>query len=377
MYWNKLNVKMRTMRRKEIIKIIVILLLTLPQLVSGQFTETRQISKRFKITPETRIELTNKYGKIEFNAWEKDSVVINIEISVEDKKLSKLEKSLDNIDFETISNPNFLIVRTVVGDNMGSIEKELQKLMETVFQASGNMEINYSVWLPITNELKVENKFGDIYIGDYSGDIEIDLSNGNLKSHDFDGKTKITLNFGDATINNIKNGTFECNYGEVYLKDADKLHISSKSSEFEINNISDLSTESRRDKFRIKKADLVDAKGSFSNFRLSELTDRAILRVEYGDIEIEKIANDFSSVYIESNSTDIDLYFNNNSKFNFEITNTKSETRFGQKINIDSEETLDEKEKKVKLTGSYGEKAENAKLYINAVGGEIGIHSDN
>ena len=365
------------MKRTEIAGIISILLLVLPNLVSAQFSESRQINKRFKVTPETRIELTNKYGKVELNTWEKDSVVITIDIRVEDKKLSKLKKSLDNIDFETTSNSNFLIVRTIVGDNMGNIEKEFQKLMETVFQASGNAEINYTVWLPKTNELKVENKFGDVYIEDYAGDIEIDLSNGNLKSHDFDGKTSISLSFGDATINNIKNGTIDCNYGEVYLKEAGKLRISSKSSDFEINEINDLTTDSRHDKFRIKKADLVDAKGSFSNFRLSELTDRAILRIEYGDIEIEKIAPDFTSVYIESSSTDIDLYFNKSSSFQFEITNTKSETRFGQNINIDNEDILDEKEKKVKLTGSFGEKSENTKLHINSVGGEIDIHSDN
>lgn len=364
------------MNRTAINRILLVCLLALPQLVFGQFTETRHINKRFKVTPETRIELTNKYGKVELNTWDKDSVVVDIDIRVEDKKLSKLEKSVDQIDFDITSSQNFLIIRTAVGGNMSSLEKEFQKFKESVFQTSGNMEINYTVWLPKTNELKLENKFGDVYIGDYAGDIDIDLSNGNLKSHDFDGKINITLNFADATINQIKTGTLNCNYGEVYLKRADNLRVSSKSSEFDINEIKELTVESRRDKFRIQQADLIDAKGSFSNFRLNKLTDRATLRVEYGDIEIEKIIPDFSTVYIESHSTDIDLYFDESSKFQFEITNTKADTIFCEQMKITNTETLDEKESKVKLTGNFGGETENAKLYINAVGGEIGIHSD-
>ncbi len=363
------------MNRTKIRRVVLVCMVLLPQIVLGQFTETRQINKRFKVTPETRIELTNKYGKVELNTWEKDSVVIDIDIKVEDKKLSKMEKSIDQIDFDITNSQNFIIVRTVVGGNMSSLEKEFQKFKESVLQTGGNMEINYKVWLPKTNELKLENKFGDVYIGDYEGDIDIDLSNGNLKSHDFAGKTNITLNFADATINQIKTGTLNCQYGEVYLKQADKLSITSKSSEFEINDIKELNSDSHRDKFRIRKADMIDAKGSFSNFRISELTDRAILRVEYGDIELEKVVPDFSSIYIESNSTDIDLYFKETSNFQFEITKTKSETSFCPQMKIDNEETLDEKETKVKLTGNFGSKSENAKLYINAVAGEIGIRS--
>ena len=342
----------------------------------AQFTETKEINKRFKVDPETRIEITNKYGKIELNTWDKDSVVFNISIRVEDKKLSKLEKSLNDIDFEFTESQHFLIIRTLTGESQSGLEKEIQKFKETLLQTDGKMEINFTVWLPKTNELKVENKFGDIFIGDYEGEVEINLSNGNLKSHDFKGKTELNLSFADATINEINTGRLNCNYSEMYLKKAGKLQIQSKSSEFEINEINDLDTDSRRDKFRIREAEIVEAKGSFSNFRINELNDRITLRAEYGDVEIEKIATDFSNVFIESKSADIDLYFTKESKFKFDITHTKTETSFSRELNIENEETLDEKEKKVKLTGHFGGNSENVKLLINATSGEMNIHTE-
>ncbi|MCG6186633.1 DUF4097 family beta strand repeat-containing protein [Maribellus maritimus] len=365
------------MKQLKIILATFFLCWMVPGSVFAQFTETKEISKHFKVSPETRIEIANKYGKIEMNTWEKDSVVINIDIRVEEKKLSRLEKSMDEIKFDITDNQHFLIFRTSVGENRSALEKEFLKFKETLLQTDGNMEINYTVWLPKTNKLKIENKFGDIFIGDYSGEVEIDLSNGNLKSHDFNGRLDLTLNFADATINQMQNGRLDCNYSDLYLRKAESLRIVSKSTTYEILEIKELDADSRRDKFRIRLADLIDAEGSFSNFRINELNDRATLRTEYGDIDVEKTNPDFSNIFIESRSTDINLYFPPDANFGFEITHTKTELDLCREMNIEEENVLDEKENKIELKGSYNQNTNtNTKLFINATSGELNIFSD-
>ncbi|MBN2635195.1 MAG: DUF4097 family beta strand repeat protein [Prolixibacteraceae bacterium] len=364
------------MNKIAINTLILLFLLGLPQLVFGQLKISRESKMQFAVEPETRIELTNKYGKIEMNTWKKDSIAITIEIKVEDKKLSRLEKSMESIDFDITNNRHFVVVKTVVGGNMGTLSKEFIKLKETVLQTGGNMEINYTVWLPNTNNLKVENKFGDVSIGDYEGEVEINLSNGNLNAHDFTGKTNLILSFADATINQMNSGTFNCNYGDVEIEKAESLKIVSKSSDFEIDEIANLETDSRRDKFQLQLAENIDAVGNFSNFTLEKLINRATLRVEYGDIEIESVDPGFSSIYIESKSADIDLSFSKDSKFKFDITNTKSETTFCNEISIANEEMINEQEGKVRLFGNFGAESENEKLNINAVGGGIVIQTE-
>ncbi|MEN8115927.1 MAG: hypothetical protein ABFS16_03050 [Bacteroidota bacterium] len=349
----------------------------LPLCASAQFTETKEINKQFKVSPETQIEISNKYGKIEINTWEKDTVVFDIKIRVEEKKLSKLEESIEGIDFDITDSEHYLIVRTDVGKNKSSLGREITRFKETMLNTGSNIQIDYTVWMPVGNELNVENKFGDIYIDDYSGDVKINLSNGNLKAHDFDSELDLTLNFADVSINSINRGRLECNFSELYIKKAESLRIKSKSTDFEILEIKDLNAGSRRDKFRIRLAETVDAQSSFSSFRLNELTNELTLRSEYGDIDIEKTPPDFSNIVIESKSTDINLYFAEESKFDFEITHTKSELDFCPEVEIAEEEILDEKMKKIKLTGNFGEKAENkTRLHINASSGEINIFSD-
>lgn len=361
------------MNRIKIKAFAVVIIFMILVIVLAQFTETKQINRRFKVTPETQIEITNKYGNIKINTWEKDSIVFDIKIKVEDKKLSRLEKLISEVDFDFVNSQHYVTARTKVGENRSGLEKEVLNFKETVLQSDGKIEIDYTVWMPETNQLKVENKFGDIYIDDYLGDIEITLSNGNLKSHDFSGKANLKLSFADATINQLKTARLDCNYSEVYIKKASKLQVSSKSSDFEINELNELNTDSRRDKFRIQEIGVLSAKGSFTNYRITEITESLNVKTEYGDLDIEQIAPDFKSVIIESKSTDLSLYFSEKDEFGFEITHTKSETNFCRKIDIKKEEVLDEKEKKMKLTGNFGSGAKTQKLIINAVGGSINL----
>jgi hypothetical protein len=142
-------------------KIIILFILGIwlnPYYVQAQFTETKEIHKEFKVSPQTRIELSNKYGKMDINTWDKDSVVIEIKIKVEENKLSKLEKAIDAIEFDFSQSQHFLIAKTVVGQNKSGLSKEILKFKETVLQSDGNMQIDYTIWLPESNELKVDNK---------------------------------------------------------------------------------------------------------------------------------------------------------------------------------------------------------------------------
>lgn len=349
----------------------------IPTSVLAQFTETKELRKEFKVSPDTRIEISNKYGNIELNTWESDSVIIKIKIKVEEKKLSKLEKAIDEIDFDFTNNQHFLIVKTIVGLNKSAIGKEISKFKESVFQSGGNIKIDYTIWLPAKNELKVENKFGNIYAGDFEGDVEIYLSNGNLKSHNFTGDLKLNLSFADATINTINSGILDCHFSNLYIKKAKSLQVESKSSTFEILEIEDLDVNSRRDKYKIREIEIIKARGSFSNFRIDKLTDRLDLRVEYGDVDIDKMAADFSSIFIESKSTDINLYFDKESEFGFEITHTKTDLHFCREIEIKEKLIVNEKEKRTELTGFFGGESENkTKLDIKAVSGEINIFSN-
>jgi hypothetical protein len=343
--------------------------------VKAQYTETREFVKRFKIQPETRIDITNKYGKVELNTWKKDSVVINFRMEINEKKPIKLEKTLDNLDFDISNSQHYLIVKTVVDKNRSQIESEFLKFKETILQTNGSIRIDLIVWLPDDHELRLENKFGDIIMGDFQGETQIILSNGKLKCGDLPKKASLNLSFADATFNNLMNARIISNYSDIQLRNSGVLRLETKSSTLEILNSSDLSIDSRRDKYRIRIADKLDASGNFSHFTVSDLKDKASMRLSYGSLDMEKIQTDFSSIYIDSRSTDLNLYFNPEAKFNFQITETKTDLKLGRELKVEDKEVLDSKENKIRHTGYFGKKMKEDQLIINAVGGETNVLS--
>ncbi len=343
--------------------------------VRAQFTETREFVRRFSIKPETRIDITNKYGRIELNTWEKDSVVVKFRMEINEKKPVKLEKTLDNLDFDISNSQYYLVVKTQIDKNRSQIESELQKFKETILQTNGSIRIDLTVWLPDNHELRLENKFGDIIMGDYKGETQVILSNGKLKTGDLPKRSAMNLSFADAEINNMPNGRIVSNYSDILVKNSGVLRLESKSSTVEIINSEDLSIDSRRDKFRIRLADKLDATGNFSQFRITELKDKANLRLTYGSLEMEKIMNTFSNIFIESRSTDVNLYFNPEAKFNFEITETKTDLKLGREMKVEDKEVLDSKENKTRHSGYFGKKMKDEQLIINSVGGETNILS--
>ena len=352
------------------------LLLLVPVFAGAQFSETREFEKRFKIQAGTRIEITNKYGYVELNTWAKDSVCIKVVIKVEEKKLDKLEKTLDGIDFDFTNSPHYLIARTLVGETRNQLENELIKFKETLLQTTGNVTIDYKVWLPDNHELRVENKFGDILMDDYAGVTNINLSNGKLRAKTFKSKLNLDLNFADATLGNVVNGRINCNYSDIYIKESGQLRFDSKSSTIEILQTNRIDATSRRDKFRVRLIDQIEADGNFSSFRLGSLAKTAKLRTSFGEVEIENIDPKYENIYLEARSTNLDLYFDAESKFNFEVTETKSSLDFGRETKILDTVELDPKLKKNLHKCSFGEKAIGAdKLIINSVAGEIKLLS--
>jgi len=90
---------------------------------------------------------------------------------------------------------------------------------------------------------------------------------------------------------------------------------------------------------------------------------------------MEKIQNSFTSIYVETRSADINLYFNPEAKFNFLITETKTDLKLGRELKVEDKEVIDPKENKVRHSGYFGKKMQDDQLIINAVGGETNVLS--
>lgn len=340
---------------------------------NAQVNDSKRITKTFQVDKSTIVDISNKYGDITIDTWDKDSVWVEINYQVTDKNYERLRKKMEEISFELTQSGHFVVINTLISSSKNMLIDELIKLKETIGVGESQVEIDMKIKLPDNLNLRIKNKYGNIYIDDYIGELTFDLSNGRLKAHDLTGYVNLKISFGDAIINTIDTGNLEIYYSELNLADGRKLRINSKTSDITITEVSQLLVNSSRDDYRIRMISNFETESSWTDFSITEFTNRSDIKMNYGDLTIENIRPSIDNMLIDAKSTKINLFFDKEMDVNFDIT-TNKDISLPMEAKIDSTQQIDEKEKIVRYFGRTGNiKIGKPKLTLKTTEANISI----
>ena len=361
------------MNYRKLIPAVLLATIFVGGLYAQSFSESKRIEKIFPLNSTTSVEIINKYGKVHILSWDKDSVSIVIELSVKSDNIPKLNKIMDNIDFDFTSTDYYVIAETQFGKRYNSLFESLKNLAETFIPSDNIVEIDYTIQIPSDNELKVNNKFGDVYIDNHSGNFRLTLSNGDFKANELTGDATIGIEIGDGVINYMKNGKLDIAYSEFEVKKADRLNIYCRSSRIDIGTMNDLSLNSRRDKLYLDETAVISGETYFSDIRVYDFTKELNLTMKYGSLNMENIHRDFSFLNINSNYTDVNLTFEMESSYLVDVNHTNAEFSYPEELAVMEEKMIDENDKELNTYGKVGNKETSSKVKVTAVKGKVNI----
>ncbi|MCF8366534.1 MAG: hypothetical protein K9H16_12175 [Bacteroidales bacterium] len=302
----------------KLLLIAAALALMLP--ARGQtYERTRDVNKSFAVRPNTEVQIFNKYGNVHVIQWEKDSVKFEIHLLVKGSKQSKIQKNFDMIEFDFTATDHFVIGQTTFSSSKGAFWDEVSDLTNTIFSGSNRTQIDYKVYIPDGCPLKIENKFGNIYLDDIQSKADIVISNGDLKANKFDADLKLEIDFGSVSIRSVKDAEIKAGYAEIEIRKADKLEIDSKSSTFDLPVVQEMIIESRRDKFNIEEIGIIKGNLSFSDLKVEYFSELSILTSNYGSLDFRSVSETFRQVKIDAKYTDLDLNFAASAAFELEL----------------------------------------------------------
>ncbi len=349
--------------------LLVLLLLTLGyKCVSAQtYTENKNILKSYKIYSGTILEINNKYGKIELTTWNKDSVRIEANLSIKANSASKVMKLRNSINFDFSATSHFIVAKTVFGGSTNSVFNELRDLAESIVSGGSEVKIDYLVTTPQNINLRLTNKYGDVYADDIQGDIQLIVSNGGLKANNISGNVSIDLAFGDGYVNKIDQGRLTLSYANFSLKEAGRLTLESKSSKLSLENVESLKIHSKRDKLHLGSVKILIAESYFSDVIVSNLVEELNINSKFGHLTLDNIKRGFSFINITSELTDMDFFFERNSTFQYDITYYKDAFIRLPKDAVKAEEKAASSDLTQKLIyGHIGSAESNSKVKIIA-----------
>lgn len=284
----------------------------------------KTFDKTYKVSRADMLNIENKFGRVHVNTWNKNEVHVNVEIIARAGSENRAQEILNSISIIDSRDGKMLSVRTK---------------MEPM-RISGNnnrsFEVNYTIDMPAENPLTVKNRFGDVYLADFKGKVDLNMEYGALKSGSLgnSGNT-VKLAYGSARCGYINGGNIDVSYADMSVEGANGLNGSSK----------------------------------FSDFRLGSLGESMEMEVKYGSFRVDNISKDIRKIALDSGFTPISLNFGDNTAFNFDVNVQFADFKYDKSlVNITS---LERNHTSAAYKGAYGGASPKGQVNIDSKYGEV------
>jgi hypothetical protein len=358
------------MKYKKILAISLALLLS--GLISAQSeSEVRSFMKTVRVGRETSLQVLNKYGTIHITPWNKDSASIRAEVKAFAPNQAKLGKMFSGISININEAGSVVRAQTEFTENIGMLFENFKGMTSKIINYDSRVEINYFISIPEYLNLRIENKYGDVYMENSTGTLSVSISNGTFKANSIGSRSTLTLAFCDAKINSIVSGKIDASFSEINIGETGDLTITSISSKYEIKKADIISTESRRDKFFIHNIESLKGNSYFTDYNLNSLRKEIDIVTRYGSLTADVIEKGFETVIINSGYSDISLGFDQGASYKFDIRHINSYLVLPEKDTKSEKKEINGDKKEYMTYGTTGKSTGSSSVRIDANRGNI------
>lgn len=280
----------------------------------GKYTKEKKVTKEYTVNSDATLEIDNSYGEINMVTWNENRVVIEVHVKTNSNDEDQAQDKLDDIDVKFDGNSNYVSART-------SFSSSSKSWWNSWRSSNVNMEINYTIKLPVTNAIDISNDYGGISINKLEGTAKISCDYGKLTIGDLLGENNY-LNFDytkNSNINYIKSGSINANYSSFKLDNGDKIDLNADYSKSEFGNIKDLNYTCDYGSITIEEIGKLRGRGDYLSARIDRVREDLNITADYGSIKIEEVLPSANNIRIQSDYTGIKLGYHNDYQFKFDI----------------------------------------------------------
>lgn len=268
---------------------------------------TKNIHKAWAMNNVQSLSVENKFGNINFVSTRSDSVTIDIYIEIRNLSNNRASFLANQINFRFNLSNGLLSAKTEFGKD---------------FKTNQEFNIIYTINIPIDKHINVVNKYGDVSLGDLNANGNFKISYGNIQGGDLnapDNKAiKLKLKYGNSNFNNINKLDAEIGYGKLWAKQIDQATLNTEYSIVKTAEVNTIKVVSKYDNFDFDKAGTIDADSKFTNWNVDLLSNNFKLKNQYGNIVVNKVKNNFSTIRIENSYGNISIGLSHNAAYLFE-----------------------------------------------------------
>ena len=269
---------------------------------------TKKVSKSFEVNKDATLTVKNKFGKVHCENWDKNSISIEVTITVQASSQEKANKYFDKIKIDITGTNSLVTAVTSMEDNIFG-------------KGSNELSIDYMIQMPATVNVELNNKFGDIIASEIGGTSKINLGYGTIDIKKLSGSSNVLdIEFSDGYIGYIKSANLDLKYSELKIDEIADMTAESKFSELNIGKIDVLTIESGYDDDFIGSVRNIDVDADFSDVEIRNLEQTLTANFDYGELKVKEVGKAFKLIDITNSFSDANIGFNPESSYRINAT---------------------------------------------------------
>jgi hypothetical protein len=251
----------------------------------GTQEKVKTYSKSYSFDANDKLVISNKYGSVVVNTWNKNEVKVDVQIKGIAKDDETAQKLIDAISISDSKIGNMVLFKTNFGSSSGN---------NSIWDLFNNQndrhkaEVNYTIYMPSKNALAIDNRYGATQLPDFDGKVEINSAYGSFSAKALShAGNEIKVKYGSASIESLGSGAVDVGYGSLDLGSVDKLN-----------------------------ADI-----SYSSVRIGKIRNSASIDAHYaGGIQIDELDKNFTNLSVNTSYSSIKVNLNNATNADFDVT---------------------------------------------------------
>jgi len=333
----------------------------------GSDNLTKKIHKEIQVSKDALIEIDNSYGDLNITSWDQDKVVIDVLITVKGKNSKKTQKELNNIDVSFLLSPEKVMAETKI--DMGWSFGWFYFGYGT-FNNLEKYRIDYNIKIPKTSSVDLTNDYGTIRLNSLEGKANISCDFGQLIIGELMADNNILEfhNTSNSSIEYIKGGTIKADFSSFTLEKAEDIYLIADYTSSNIVEVTNLNYNCDFGNITIDNVTNLEGEGEHITQRIGNVSGSLEIDGDFGSIKIDRIKSSSKNVCIEADYTDIEIGYEKDYSFNFNI-----DLQYAS-FNPDDELTIrnrDVQNSSKKYLGFHGSENSSNTVNINAEFGGV------
>ncbi|PKP35526.1 MAG: hypothetical protein CVU00_01880 [Bacteroidetes bacterium HGW-Bacteroidetes-17] len=275
-------IKLKTKEMKDIIKktgsLFILTFLLSFAVVASNYEKAGKIDKEFEINQHTRIEFTNKSSDLLIRKWDKQAVRLECNYKLkanEEEDIAKTIEALENLKVE--NSANLLAITTSIFTNVKStiLPGLMNKIVATLSNGTSvnlsEYEIEYVLTLPDNHDFKLFQKYSDLNMPDYSGNLELDLYDVDVRAGRLVNAKMLTSKYSNIIVGALGDCEVDIYDTDVEVETMGLLNMKSKYSKFEVDVVGAVNIDSYDDKLFFYSLESIKGQAKYTDFEIGNI----------------------------------------------------------------------------------------------------------